>query len=792
MSVLNTKLRRELRHSAGLLLAIGSIIAVGVGYLVTTRSAFQNLSDAKRVYYSQTRMADFWVDLKKVPLADLARLEEVRGVSEFRARIQSYATADVPRVPEPVNGLVLSLPDRAQPVINDILLRRGSYFTENRANEVIVSEAFAKFHGLYPGNWIHLLLNNRRQELFVVGTAISSEFVYMLGPGTFIPDPEHFGVFYLKQSYAEEVFDFDGAANQVVGLLAPEVRDNPRETLRRLERALAPYGVFNTVALKDQSSNMYLTNEIKGLGTFGSVMPLIFLTVAALVLNVLMTRLTEQQRVVLGTLKALGYSASTIIAHFLRFGLVVGLVGGLIGCVLGYWFASLVTSMYRQFYEFPELPNRIYPWTYVGAVVVSLVFAMLGTLQGARQVLRLQPAEAMRAKPPRQGGAILLERITWLWRQFNFGWRMVLRSVVRNRVRTAVGMFAAAMGASLLVCGFCLVGATYHLVDLEFRQLLRSDVDLKFKDAQPVDALYEARRLPSVDDAEPLFNVACMFENGSRERLGAVTGLTPHAQLTVPRDAEGRPLAVPEVGLTMSRKMAEILGLRAGDMVTVRPIQGLRIPRQAPVVQVTDTYMGLNVYADIHYLSRLVYEESATSGVQLKTQSSRAARSELYAALKQLPAVEAVNVRSDMIENLQATVLKNLQVMISMLVLFAGVIFFGSILNASLINLAERQREVATLRVLGYGEWQIGGYFFRESLLVNLAGTLLGIPLGYAITVAMVLAYNNELLRIPLVFPLSSVVWTLLLSVFFGTLAHFFVQRSINRLDCVEALQMKE
>jgi putative ABC transport system permease protein len=202
--------------------------------------------------------------------------------------------------------------------------------------------------------------------------------------------------------------------------------------------------------------------------------------------------------------------------------------------------------------------------------------------------------------------------------------------------------------------------------------------------------------------------------------------------------------------------------------------------------------MGLNVYADINYLSQLVYEESATSGVQLKVQASPAAKSELYTALKQLPAVEAVNVRSDMIENLQATVLQNLQVMIGMLVVFAGVIFFGSILNASLINLAERQREVATLRVLGYGEWQIGGYFFRESLIVNLAGTLLGIPLGYAITVAMVVAYNNDLLRIPLVFPVSALVWTFSLSMFFGTLAHIFVQRSIHRMDCVEALQMKE
>ena len=417
MSVLDRKLRRELRASWLLLSAITSIIVVGVACYVTMGSAYNNLTEAKRRYYRQCRMADFWIDLKKVPLAELDQVAELSGVAEIRPRIQFFATVDLDeatgpanRVTAPVNGLVLSLPDRREPVLNDVVLRRGSYFTDRRQNEVIVNDAFARQHKLRPGQWIHLALNNRRQELFIVGTAISSEFVYLLGPGAIVPDPEHFGIFYLKRSYAEDVFDFNGAANQLLGRLTPDARRHPQELLDRAERQLASYGVFATTPLADQPSNMYLSLEIAGLRVFAWFLPCVFLAVAAVVLNVLLTRLAQQQRTVVGTLKALGYSDRQLFMHFLKFGLTVGLAGGLIGCASGYWLAELLTIVYREFFEFPDLNNRFYPAVQGIALLISLVCAVLGSLRGTRAVLRLQPAAAMRPKPPRRGGAVFLER----------------------------------------------------------------------------------------------------------------------------------------------------------------------------------------------------------------------------------------------------------------------------------------------------------------------------------------------------------------------------------------------
>lgn len=792
MSVLDLKLARELKAASGLLLAITSIIAVGVASFVSMLSAYRNLSGAKDRYYAECRMADFWIDVKKAPLPELAPIADLPGVTDTRSRIQFSATVDLEDVLAPINALVLSAPDEPKKTINDLLLRRGSYFTNRRDNEVIVNEAFAKHHDVRPGTYIHLILNNRRQELFVVGTAISSEFVYLLGPGALTPDPEHFGVFYLKRSYAEDVFDFDGAANQLVGRLAPDVGPRRKEIFQQAESILAPYGVFTTIALKDQPSNMYLSNEIEGLSAFGVLMPMIFLAVAAVVLHVLMTRLTEQQRVVVGTFKAMGYRDARIFTHFIKFGVVVGIVGGALGTALGYWFAESMTGLYQQFFEFPSLNNHFYFDIAAGGMLISVLFAVMGTLHGARQVLKLQPAESMRPKPPARGGAILLERIVWLWRHLSFGWRMVLRNVWRNRLRTAAGLFAAAMGASLLVSGFMSMHSTFYLVDFQFEKVWRSDLDLRFRDERGWDGLLEAKRLPGVDYAEPVLDVSCTFVNGPHRRRGGITGVIPDARLTQPRDIDGRPLRITQEGVTMSQALADLLHLSRGDWVTVEPIKGLREPRQVQVVEIADSYLGLTAHANIEYLSRLVGEEYALTGTQLEIDQSEDQRRDLYHELKRLPALEAVNSRSDMIKNLTDTILQNMWVFIGLLVLFAGIVFFGSIVNASLISLAERQREVATLRVLGYDEWQIGGLFLRESMLVNLLGTLLGLPLGYALMIAMAVWYNNELIRLPVVCPPSVWWWTLSLAVVFGLLAHGFVQWSIQRMNWLAALQVKE
>ncbi|MCG8683947.1 MAG: ABC transporter permease, partial [Desulfobacterales bacterium] len=375
------------------------IIAVGIGCFIGMMSNYLNLRVAQSQYYSTCRFADFWIDLKKAPVEEVHRLTRIPGVSEIRDRLQFKVVVDLEGAVEPVSAMVLSLPEEPEPVLNGIVMRQGSYFTQDRLNEVIVSEKFAKARGLQPGDRLHVVMNERREELIMVGTAISAEFVYLTSPGSMVDDPKNYGLFYMKRGFAEDTFGFSGACNNVTGTFTPDVRMQQREkaVLQALSDRLDPYGVFITIPRADQFSHMTLSAEMDQNRSMAFIFPTFFLVVAGLVLNVLMIRLAEQQRSVIGTLKALGYANRDLKRHFLKFGLVTGLMGGLMGCALGYWFGAAMAKLYLAFFSFPRLENHFYPGLMLGGLSLATVACILGTLRGVDRVIRLEPAEAMRA-----------------------------------------------------------------------------------------------------------------------------------------------------------------------------------------------------------------------------------------------------------------------------------------------------------------------------------------------------------------------------------------------------------
>ena len=289
MKSLNRKLIRDIRLSWPMILAVSAIIAVGIGCFVGMLSAARNLEDARSSYYSSSRLADFWLDLKKAPIEEVRRLAQIAGISEIRERVQFRVVLDLPDSAKPVSALVLSMPDTQSPVINNIIVRKGTYFTPNRSNEVIVSEKFAQARKIEPGDTITAVLNNQRKELIVAGVAISAEFVYMASPGSMVDEPGSYGLLFIKRSFAEDTFGFNSACNSVVGLVAPGARKQAKVIIDELSERLSGYGVFSGIGRKDQFSAMVLDSEMTQLANMAYIFPMFFLVVAALILNVLMT-----------------------------------------------------------------------------------------------------------------------------------------------------------------------------------------------------------------------------------------------------------------------------------------------------------------------------------------------------------------------------------------------------------------------------------------------------------------------------------------------------------------------
>ena len=792
MTTLDRKLIRDIRHSWHMLLAVSSIIAVGIGCFVGMMSAVKNLEYARSSYYSSCRLADFWIDLKKIPTQDIKRLASIPGISEIRNRIQFQIVLDLPESPKPVSATVLSLPDEKSPVINNIVLRKGTYFTDNRANEVIVSEKFAKARHIEPGDSITAILNNQRKELIVTGIAISAEFIYVASPGSMIDEPGSYGLLFIKRSFAEDTFGFNSACNSIVGLLAPEAQHDAKRIVEELSDKLSPYGVFVGLTRSEQFSPMVLDGEMKQLKSMAFIFPLVFLVVAALVLNILMIRLAEQQRTVIGTLKAIGYENRDLMLHFVKFATTAGLAGGLLGCLLGYWLGEVTTRMYVDYFTFPQLSNSFYPGLSLIGMVVSILFSIFGTLKGVQQIMQLEPAEAMRQATPPVGGAVFLERFDLFWKNLDAQWQMIIRGLLRNKGRTLIAIFSATMGSSIVVLAFGFVDSMDQMVTLQFEKVLRSDYHLTFNHEVSFSAIDEIKRLPGVTYAEALFTVPCTFKLQNHSKRGAIKGITKDSKLTTPLNGAGKAIDLPANGLLMAQRLMDKLEIRAGDHVNVIPIKGERLLKKLPVMQGIDSMLGLAVYADYYWLNRVFGQQNVVSEIRLLTSHSSAEKKCFMALLRTMPELESLTDLGEQKEALNRQLNGAMRVSAVVMILFAAVIFFGTILNGTLVAIAERRREIATFRTMGYYDSEVARLFLRENLVNNILGTLFGLPLGYWMLKTSMQGFVSDAYSFPATLMPASYLYTMILAIGFVLLSQRVVTRSLKNQNWVEALSLKE
>ena len=786
------KMVRDLKSHKGSLAALLAIMTIGVGVYLAMASLYRDLDGSRRRYYAEYRLADFILNLKRAPRWSVDTVAAFPNVREARGRVQQAVLIEVPGREQPISGTALSLPARRAPVLNGILLRSGTWFSGEDRREVIVDQAFAKEHGLVPGRRIRALLLDKQHDLLVVGTAMSPEFVYLIPPGGgLMPDPQNYGVLYLPEKFLRESSDLDGAYNQIIGLAHDASPPALDFTLRRLEEKLDAYGVIQAVAFRDHASVRFLADELTGLEITARIIPTLFLGVAALVLNVLMGRMVVQQRPVIGTLKALGYTTRFLLRHYLGYGVVIGLLGGAGGMVFGFWLQKIYIELYRIFFALPEINAHMYPGVILTSVGIGVVFAVLGTVKGVRYAASLEPAEAMRPPAPEHSGRILLERMPRFWRGLPFHWKMIFRSVFRNRFRGVVNVSAATIATALILMTLCNMDAFQFLMEHEFNRVSRQDITITLRDPVGRRGVAEIHGFPAVSQTEPQLAVICDLAHGPYRKRAGVTGPPPGHHLYTPQDQYGKPAFIPESGLVLTRKLAEILHAAPGGRIHLRPLTGRRDEVEAPVTGLVDSYLGLSAYADLRYLSRLLGEEWAANAFLVTTYRNHT-DSAFLRELKRRPTVVGISERRQALYQLQKTFGQTMNAMISVMVLFAGLIAFGSVLNTALVTLSERQREVGTLRVLGYTSRQVSKIFSGESYLLNGLGIALGLWAGMGLACWLSQVYSTELYRFPVVIRPARLLNAIFLMLGFVWLAQRIVRRMIRRLDWLEVLKVRE
>jgi len=786
ISALDRKLLRDLWEMKGQALAIAAVVAAGVTMYVTYLSNFHSLRRTQNAYYDLYRFADVFASLKRAPQRLEERIADIPGVARVDTRVVADVTLDVPGFAEPATGRLISTPAEGRPRLNAVFLRRGRWIEPGRSDEVIASEAFANAHGLGPGDEIAALINGRRRELRIVGLGLSPEYVYIIPPGELIPDDRRFGILWMERRALGAAFDMEGGFNDVSLELMPGAV--AAEVIARLDRLLDPYGSTGAVPRRLQMSHWTLDNELRQLQTFGFMVPAIFLGIAAFLLNVAMTRALAIQRSQIATLKALGYSNREIGWHYVKWALVIAAIGAAVGIGGGAWLGSGMIAMYNRFFRFPILLYRLSGDVAVVAALIALAAGGLGALLAVRRAVAVPPAEAMRPEPPARYRASVLEGT--LRRRLSHATRMVLRNVERQPWRALASVVGISFAVGILLFGFIFLDAMTVLAEVQFSLVQRQDVTVTFVEPASARALYEVDSLPGVLAVEPLRMVPARLRHRHRYRNLAVTGLVADPDLNRIVELSGHARTLPPEGLLMSRILGEVLGVRPGDRITIEVLEGARPVRETVVAGLVDDYMGVAAWMEIGALHRLLREGDSLSGAYMLVDGAELEA--LYRRLKALPAVAGVAITAAARKSFRDIMAQNFELITLFNVGFAGIIAFGVVYNSARISLSERSRELASLRVLGFTIGEISLILLGELALLTLLAIAPGLAIGWGLSKLVLLSFDSEVYRIPLVITPPTVAWSILTVLAASLVSALVVRRKLDRLDLVAVLKTRE
>ena len=787
MKTRNRMLYRDLWHLRGQVTAAALVVACGVAAFVSMRSTYETLLSAQMDYYASFRFADVFAQLKRAPQSLAARATAIPGVAQVRTRVVEHVTLDVPGLKEPAIGRLISIPDRPGPMINDLFLGRGRYVELGRDDEVIVSEAFATANGLNVGDSIGAVINGRWKRLRMVGAALSPEYIYEVGGGTIFPDNRRFGVLWMGEQALAAAFNMEGAFNDLA--LTVSAGASQGDVIDHVDLLLARYGGLGAYGREDQVSHRFISDEISQNRITSTYIPAIFLSVAAFLLHIVLSRLVAMQRTEIGLLKAFGYANWTVGLHYLKLAAITVLGGVALGMAAGLYLGAALTELYRDFYRFPSLTHHVSPGVLVLTGLFSLSAAALGALGAVRGAVKLPPAVAMRPESPASYHTGLLER-TGLSRLLPSSGCMIARSILRRGWKSVLATLGIACAVGMLVLGGFFYDALRYLMWMQFEVVQRDDVTVVFNEPKSADVRHELARLPGVLRSEPFRAVPARLRLEHRSRRVELTGLSPDSELRRLIDTDLRPVELPPEGLVLTAKLAEVLGAVPGDRVTVEVLEHARPVRELQISGVAEELVGVAAYMDLAALNRLLREQGALSGASLAVDEQEAPS--LYTRLKGMPAVSGVAIREAVLKSFKDILNRSVVVSTFINVLFACVIAFGVVYNSARIALSERGNELASLRVLGFTKREVAVILLGEQGILALLALPLGFALGAAISWLLVTRLSTDLYRIPLVLSARTFVFATLVVALAALFSGFLIVRRLNRLDLIAVLKTRE
>lgn len=566
--------------------------------------------------------------------------------------------------------------------------------------------------------------------------------------------------------------------------------DDAREEIKKIEKC--------KWYIQDRLDNAGYTNifdAIKTMSNIARLFPVIFYLVAVLISLTSMTRMIEEERIEIGTLKALGYTNMQVISKYIIYSLLACIIGGILGMTVGlYLLPTIVWALYSMIYNMPK-----FYCTYrigIGFIGILISFICIGgaTLLVARSELKQMPSVLMRPKPPKNGKKILLEKIPFLWKRFDFSHKVTARNIFRYKKRAIMTIVGIAGCTGLMLTGFGIRDSVDDIPAAQFNGIFKYDASITLSNTDGLSEIEEY--LQNNENIENFVEVCATAGKLSNENTSCnVTVFVPNSLdnyssvYNLINYQTEETISISNGGIIITDKAAETLGVTIGDEITF--IDGDDIQYQFKIENITKNHVGHYVY-----MSKEIYEQNIksyeTNIVYLNTKNiSDEVQNEISENILTMNGVASISSISVLMKSV-SDMLKTMNYVVVVLIVASAMLDFVVLYNLANINIAERQREIATLKVLGFHDNEVDNYINKENIIFTVLGIALGLILGTFLTSAIIGSIEIDVLKFMRNIKAISYVYSAVITLLFSFIVNFIIHFVLKKIDMIESLKSVE
>lgn len=536
-------------------------------------------------------------------------------------------------------------------------------------------------------------------------------------------------------------------------------------------------------------SDRFLSEELRQLSTMALFLPSFFLIIAGFLVNIALGRVIATERSNIGLLKAFGYSNATVAWHYAKSALIFAAAGALLGSAAGIALGRAVASVYREYYHFPRLDFDASFATFATAWAAGFGAAIAGCVFSVLSAARLAPAEAL--TPPRPTAFFEAGRtLSAFASQLDAKSRIILRRIARFPRRAATTAMGVAFAIALLIVARTFPAEMDYLLDVNFGVANRQDVTLSFVELRDISAQHEVGRLPGVLYAEPFRIDDIVLRHNGRSVHEAVYGVPADARLSRIIGSNQRVRAPPIDGIVLARALAQKLDAHVGDIIRIEQTRGRRRSALVRVREIVEPMIGSSAYMDLDQLSRLLREPGRISGAHLMLDS--AAEPQFNRAVEEAPVIAGVSYVGRAEAAMRREFEEGVGIMTLIYAAFAAVMAGGVAFSAARITLAEQERDLATLRVLGFTRAEVSYVLVGELAALALLAVPAGIALGTVLAIWLMQLFQTDMYAFPFVFNPSGYAFAIAFTLACVLAAALVVRLRIDRLDMIGVLKARD